>query len=210
MAVATTFRILWPPQAGIDGTGADRLTSGTSENPIPLIMYGNGTPAGTLAPWTTAAKGSIWLSRDQTANTAPHAFIKVQANDANADWVPFDEIGGLKRYETMVFDMDAAANEYDYWYCPRAITIRNAYLVYVEATDASAAAEAAISAGTAADGTQVIGATAIAVSKAVGDVTALTIVSGVIAAAGKVVTKNLKTAGTEAGKYKVVYLYSEQ
>jgi hypothetical protein len=173
-----------------------------------MIMFGNGTPAGTLAPWTTAPLGSLWLSTNQSANTVS-AWVKVQDNDAVADWVAF-EMGTTRFYETGEFDMDATANQYDYWYCPRALNLLAAYLVYVEATDSTGAAEGNISAGTAADGTQFVAATAYEPSKTVGYAKTLTLASSGVSAGGKVVTKNTKVTATEAGQFKVMYLYAEQ
>jgi hypothetical protein len=195
-------KVLWPPQAGIDGTGADRLTSGTSACPVPMIMFGNGTPAGTIAPWTTAAKGSIWISRDQSDN-AICVWVKQAANDAVADWIPFRGTGQVQRYETQVFDMDAGANEYDYLYFPNGCEIIKAYQVWTEACDASGAADGNVSAGSAADGTQYIGAHSYTPSSAVGTARELTVTEGTVAS--KIVTKNTKVAATEAGKFKVVY-----
>jgi len=203
MTAATTYRILWPPTALPDGQGTFRATSNTNADAVPMIMYGEGTPAGTLWPWTIAPKGSIWLSTNQTANAAC-AWVKQADNDAVADWFAMSgSSGAVQRFETQVFDMDAAANQYDYLFFPNGAEIVAAYLVFTEATDASAAAEALISAGTVADGVTLIAAVSPGVSKAVGTVTTLTVAEGTVAS--KIVTKNTVVAATEAGQYKVVY-----
>ena len=91
----------------------------------PQILFGLGTPAGTLSPWKDLPKGSKWISTDQT-NVAE--WIKVQSNNAVADWALVD---GIKHYESPKINIDnGAGTTYDdvsYW--PRAITVLRALLV---------------------------------------------------------------------------------
>lgn len=92
----------------------------------------------------------------------------------------------------------------------RAITISSAYVYYTEATDTTGAASASVALGTAVGGTQLVAATNLQVSKAVGGKTALTLASGAgaVAANGMVAVRHTGIAATEAGKYKVIISYT--
>lgn len=207
MTASTKAHLLLNSVPQIQGGAVLSPIKGGGTQRVPMVAYGAGTPAGTIAPWKDVPKGSIWLSNDQSAN-AVCAWVKIADNSAVADWVPWGV--ELRRADTMVFNMDAAAAEYDYLYFPRAALIIGAYLAYSEATDASAAAEGNISAGTVADGEQIVAATLYEVSKAIGYVKTLTVVSGTITAGGVAVTKNTPVAATEAGQFRVEYFYLEQ
>jgi hypothetical protein len=89
---------------------------------------------------------------------------------------------------------------------PYAITIISAYVLYTTATAGTVAA-ATVKVGTAVDGAQIVAATALANSKAVGTTTALTIVSGAVAANTMVVARHTGIAATVAGEYRVVVEY---
>lgn len=73
--------------------------------------------------------------------------------------------------------------------------------VYVEATDTSGAASANFRLGTTSGGTDVVAATPLAVSKAVGSSTDATIASGLIRAGGALFARHVGIAATEAGQY---------
>lgn len=77
--------------------------------------------------------------------------------------------------------------------------------VYLEATDTSGVASANFKLGTAAGGTQVVAATALEVSKAVGSATEASLVSGGerIQAGGALFVRHTGVAATEAGQYYV-------
>lgn len=75
--------------------------------------------------------------------------------------------------------------------------------VYIEATDTAGAASANFKLGTAAGGAQVVAATALEVSKAVGAATVASLVAGAnkIAAGGALFARHTGIAATEAGQY---------
>jgi hypothetical protein len=171
----------------------------------PRILYGIGTPLGTIEPLKSAEKGSIFISTDQT-NAA--VWVKIAANSATADWA----LGsGIKTWLSKEFNIDngAATADDDILYCPRAITIITATCFYTEATDSTGAADANVKIGTTAAGTEIVGATALSAAKAIGGTQTLTIVSGDVAAAGFANIRHTGIAATEAGKYKVVLTYLE-
>lgn len=84
------------------------------------------------------------------------------------------------------------------------ILIASAYVMYTEATDTAGAASATVQVGTTAGGVDIVAATALEVSKAIGAKTALTIASGVVEAGEFVFVRHTGIATTEVGKYKVV------
>jgi len=90
----------------------------------------------------------------------------------------------------------------------RALTIEKAYIYYTEATDTTGAASANAKIGTAVGGAQIVAATALEVSQAVGDTTSMTLVNPSVAAGGMIAVRHTGIAATEAGKYRVVVLYS--
>lgn len=183
------------------------LPSGSMMTRAPRILYGAGTPAGTIEPWKSAEKGSIFLSTDQTAG-ATAMWVKCAANDAVADWA---SSGQVRTLTTRPFNLDAGNGtvEDDVFYFVNGATLLTASLIYTEATDASGAADANIKIGSAAAGAQHVAAVAIGASKAIGDVTALTLVTGVVAAGGTVYVRNTGITATEAGAYKVQLTYVE-
>ncbi|MFA5808753.1 MAG: hypothetical protein WC935_00265 [Thermoleophilia bacterium] len=172
----------------------------------PRVLYGAGTPAGTIAPWSTEEKGSIFVSTDQT-NVA--AWIKVAANSAVADWAL---LSGIQTLATKVYNIDNGAGtaDDDVFYFPRAATLLSVVGVYTEATDASGAAEANFKIGSAAAGAEHVGATALVGSKAIGDTQTFALVTGVVAAGGKLFCRHTGIAATEAGQYRVQITYIEQ
>jgi len=85
----------------------------------------------------------------------------------------------------------------------QAFVIRSVRAVYSEATDTAGADSANFKVGTAAGGAQVVAATSLAVSKAVGTYTDATIVDGNVAANGMIAIRHTGIATTEAGKYYV-------
>lgn len=89
----------------------------------------------------------------------------------------------------------------------RAITILAARIIYVGATTGTVAAGNA-KIGTALDGAQVVAATAYENTKAVGTSTAMTIVSGAVAAGGSVFVRHTGIAATAAGEAVVEIEYS--
>lgn len=83
------------------------------------------------------------------------------------------------------------------------IEIEHARIYYTEATDTSGVASANVKIGTTAGGVDIVAATALAVSKAIGSTTAMVIASGYVAAGELVFIRHTGIATTEAGKYRV-------
>lgn len=80
-----------------------------------------------------------------------------------------------------------------------AITITKAQIVYVDATSGTVAAGNA-KLGTTLAGSEIVAATAYGDAKAVGTATAMTIVSGAVAANGSVFVRHTGVAATQAGQ----------
>src|SRR5574341_1559223 len=89
---------------------------------------------------------------------------------------------------------------------PFAVTITAIRVVYTDATTGTVAAATA-QVGTTAGGTQIVAATALENSKAIGTTTAMTIVSGAVAANTPVIVRHTGVGATQAGKYFVEYEY---
>jgi len=87
------------------------------------------------------------------------------------------------------------------------IYIESARVIYTEATDTAGAASATVSLGIAAGGVTIVAASALAVSKAVGSYTDLTLASHVVPANSMLIARHTGIATTEAGKYKVQVRY---
>lgn len=181
------------------------LKGGGMATRVPRVLYGAGTPAGTIEPWSTAEKGSIFITTDQT-NAG--VYVKVANNAAVADWA---NVGGVKTLTSKEFNVDngAATADHDVLYFPKASTILTATLLYTEATDASGAADANIRIGVTATGVEVVAITALAAGKAIGGTQALAISSGAVGAAGFVDIFHTGIASVEAGKYKAILTYLE-
>lgn len=82
MTVATkAFYVLRPQPLDAMAPAA----SGGGLSPMPLVIWGEGTPDGDAKPWSDAPKGSIWIQTDATADTSP-LHIKAADNNADADW----------------------------------------------------------------------------------------------------------------------------
>lgn len=92
------------------------------------------------------------------------------------------------------------------------IRIIGASIVYVEATDTTGAAGANVKLGTAAAGEQIVAATNLGTSKAVGAKTALTLTSARyrVPAGTGVFARHTGIAATEAGQYFIQLEYTEE
>lgn len=88
-----------------------------------------------------------------------------------------------------------------------AITITAARIIYVDATSGTVAA-GNVKIGTAVAGEEIVAATAYENSKAVGTATALTIVSGAVAAGTPVIVRHTGVAATAAGQAVVEIEYT--
>lgn len=67
----------------------DNLRSGAGgldEEAYPGLWWGQGTPVGTLEPWLSAQKGSIYLCVDNADDASP-IYIKVDEGGDDNDWV---------------------------------------------------------------------------------------------------------------------------
>ena len=190
----------------------------------PAIMWGQGTPNGDLAPFNLVNKGSLWMSTDQ-ADDVTAVYVKVDEGGDNADWVRLfvenqalidtNDLaaaagitnaqlanGGTIVVRSDLFDISAADSEQVIFNAKKgAATITAAYLVWQEATGASGAAEGDITIGTASGGAQVVAAAAYTVSKATGSVSALTLVSGALAADASVYASHDQAASADGTYY---------
>ena len=171
----------------------------------PRILYGTGTPTGTIEPLKSAEKGSIFISTDQTTGCL---WVKVANNGATADWAVG---GGAKVYMSDEFNVDSGAGTkvHDILYCPTAIEVLSAKAYFTEATEASGAADSLIEIGTTAEGGEIVASVACAANKAIGDTQTLTIVEGTVAAGSFIDIMATGVATTEAGKFKIVLTYLE-
>lgn len=83
----------------------------------------------------------------------------------------------------------------------------SAQVVYTEATDTAGAEAANVKLGTAAGGEQIVAATALEVSKAVGSTTPLTFASNVLPAGSTLFVRHTGVAATQPGQYFVQLVY---
>lgn len=112
--------------------------------------------------------------------------------------------------ESKIFDIDnGAATTVDdaFLLVPYAITIRSAFVLYTTATTGTVAS-ATIQIGTAVAGAEIVAATALGNTKAVGTTTSLTLVNGAVPASTMVVARHTGIAATAAGEYRVVVTYT--
>lgn len=84
---------------------------------------------------------------------------------------------------------------------PSDAEVVNVQAVYVEATDTAGAASANFKLGTTAGGVDIVAATALEVSKAVGGVTSSTLAASRVAAGSSLFARHTGIAATEAGQY---------
>lgn len=92
-------------------------------------------------------------------------------------------------------------------YCVNDIFLVDANIVYTEATDTTGAAGANVKIGTTAGGAEIVTATALVASKAVGSTTALTLNLHYVAAGSTIRVRHTGIAATEAGQYYVQLRY---
>lgn len=113
----------------------------------------------------------------------------------------------IARSKVFNIDNGAAATDDDAFLIhPYPITIVSAKVLYTTATTGTVAA-ANVKVGTAVDGAQIVAATALGDTKAVGTTTPLTIVSGAVPANTMVVARHTGIAATAAGEYRVILEY---
>lgn len=122
---------------------------------------------------------------------------------------------GKQRYDvirTKTFNVDNGAGTTDddvLLYAVEDLQIMDACIVYSEATDTSGAGSANVKIGTTAGGAEIVAQTAIGTSKAIGSITALTIVAGgdFVPAGTSVRVRHTGVAATEVGQYHVQVRY---
>lgn len=85
MAVSTAAHHLLRPKQHMGSTGPSTIGNVLGSQPPPVILYGTGTPAGTLSPWKDGAKGSLYIQTDATADDMA-VWVKMASNNAVADW----------------------------------------------------------------------------------------------------------------------------
>lgn len=85
MAVNTAAFHLLRPSQHMGSAGSSTKNNALGPQPAPLILYGSGTPAGTLSPFKDGAKGSIYLQTDAAADDYA-VWMKMATNNAVADW----------------------------------------------------------------------------------------------------------------------------
>jgi hypothetical protein len=109
----------------------------------------------------------------------------------------------LLRSKTFNIDNGSGTTDDDVLFAnlPTDAVIVSVQAVYVEATDTAGAASANFKLGTAAAGEQIVAATALAGSKAVGSATSSALVASKIAAGGSLFARHTGIAATEAGQY---------
>ena len=204
MATSTNaFFLLRGIGSRVAGTGLVPVADGPFAPEVePQIIWGQGTPAGTLAPWTLVNKGSMYIEVNRT-DDLPAIWQKVDEGNDAADWVLMDH----KHITTStLFDISASDSEQVVMYADRALLITSAYLLWEEATGASGAAEGDITIGTATGGAEIVAAAAYSVSKATGSIQSLTLVDGAVAAAGSVFASH-DQAASASGTYRLVLVW---
>ena len=205
MTASTKAHLLLDSEPQIQGGAVLSPIEGGGTQRVPMILYGQGTPAGTIAPWKDLPKGSIWVSTNQSTYAL---YVKLADNSAVADWVIRKGATRVRYSDEINVDNGAGTKSYETLYWPVAVTVSAFDLVYTEATDASGAAEAAVRIGTAADGEQYVASVALAGSQALGTVVSLTPVTGTVAAASSMVISHTGIAATEVGAYRIRITYT--
>lgn len=118
---------------------------------------------------------------------------------------------GWQIARTQAFNIDNGAgvtvDEILFSNLPYDIEIQSVQAVYQEATDTSGAATANFKLGTTAGGTELVGATAYAVSKAVGATTTATITLALVSAGSAIFVRHTGRAAAEAGTAVIQVVY---
>ncbi len=202
MTVSVRAFFLTPPEVGMLGSVGFTGQVGGAMHPEtpPSILWGQGTPNGDLPPFNLVNKGSLYMCVNNTDDSG-HLYHKVDEGGDDADWVLYETLPTRRIVTGPVMNLDNAGTEDFVIFAPGvAVTIVTARLVFTEATDASGAAEGAVTVGTAVNGEQIVASVALAVSKAIGSFQELTIVSGTVAADGFATVRIDGYATTEAGE----------
>ena len=85
MAVNVAAYHLLRPNQHMGSAGSANNAHVLGSQPPPLVLYGAGTPAGTLSPFKNAAKGSLYFQTDAATDDMA-VWVKVATASAVADW----------------------------------------------------------------------------------------------------------------------------
>ena len=145
----------------------------------PAILWGQGTPDGDRAPFTSVNKGSLYMSTNQTDDT--HVlWQKVDEGSDDDDWILVSNGTQVAQWGALI-DISAADAEQVVFHAVAEILITEIGLLWNEATNSSTMT-GDITIGVASGGGQIVAADVFDVSQASGDYQALTIVDGQVAA----------------------------
>lgn len=198
----------------------------------PVILFGQGTPAGAVGRFLEAKKGTLYIQTDATDDTNP-IWQKVDEDGADNDWLRGAATTGIanadiasdaaivgsklaanarrQTFRSKTFNIDNGSGTVDEEPCFVAvddIVITAIRRVYTEATDTAGAASALTRIGTASNGEQIVASVACTAAKAVGATDTLTIVSGAVAAGSAVFVRHTGVASTEVGQYYIQFDYT--
>lgn len=178
----------------------------TSMMPEPpaTILFGQGTPNGDLEPFKSAQKGTLYMQANNT-DDRPHVWMKVDEGNDNDDWVSLSISQFIKSEEINIDNGAGTELDLVVLRAPTALRVLAANVVYTEETDTGGAADATVQVGTTVGGVDIVAATDLEVSKAVGDVTELTIADGEVEAGELIAVRHTGIAATESGKYYVQF-----
>ena len=197
MTASTKAWYLYPPDARLGGAGEvppPSSIAGLFPENAPSWLWGQGTPAA-IAPFTIVNKGSLYSEVNATDDN-PNIWMKVDEGSATTDWVNIGNTG-VVIVTSELFDISAANSEQVVFSAVKACEILEAGLIWNEATAASGALEGDITIGTATGGGQLVTAFTYPVSTATGTYSALTLVTGVLAAGAEVFASHDIAAGAD-------------
>jgi len=206
MAVNTVAYFLQNPPA-IDGLALGSQVgdqSAMQPEPQPAILWGQGTPDGDRAPFTSVNKGSLYMSTNQTDDL--HVlYQKVDEGSADTDWILVSNGTQVAQWGGL-FDISASDSEQVVFHAVAEILITEIGLVWNEATN-STVMTGDIAIGVASAGQQIVATVVFPISKASGSYTALTIVDGQVSA-GESVFVSIDQAASAPGTFFVVAKYN--
>ena len=169
---------LYPP--AVVGAGAvSPPMGGLFPEAGPTWLWGQGTPSA-ISPFTVVQKGSLY-SEVNAADDDPALWMKVDEGGDAADWVSVGNTG-IVTVRSVLITLDAADSETIPFHAVKASQILEAGVLYNEASETTGAATGDITIGTTTGGAEIVAAASYEVSKATGFYSALTLVTGVLAA----------------------------
>jgi hypothetical protein len=196
----------------------DSKQTGLMVEAPPVILAGQGTPAGAIPPFKEAQKGSLYMQTD-AADDASHVWQKVDEGGDNSDWSliteaavtdlapsQFVDEARLNYVRSKEFDIDiGAATTADdiVFVAVKPLTVTSIDIIYTEATDGAGAAGANVKVGTTVGGNDIAEAQALEVSKSIGYVKSMTIADGAVAEDELISIRLTGIAATDTGKFVV-------